>query len=459
MFLRIFPKITGFLYIFSLMFFTEPVTYAIQKIEFEEFDLDNGLHIIMHRDTSNPLVNVDIWYHVGSKNEDSNHTGFAHLFEHMMFQGSKNVGKAEHFTYIQKAGGMLNGSTNQDRTNYFETVPSNQLELVLWLESDRMNFLNVTQENFDNQRSVVKEEKRQRYDNIPYGSRFQNMFSSEYVGHPYHWTTIGSMEDLDNASLNYAQDFYKSYYAPNNAVLVISGDINYNETKQLVKKYFSSLTPAPPKNTNYPGNVFHQGEKRDTIYDNIRLPAIYIAYKIPSIKSKDIYALSLLSTILGESKSSRLYKKLVYEKKAARTVRTMIWGLELGGLMIFSSTGLKKSSLKNIEELIDAEIDKVKEQAVSENEIEKAKNSEESHFVNRIETMRGISDMLAYYRTYFKNTNMINTEIDNYRRVTDEDIIAAARKYLTKDNRVVLYYMPKNGETPPDKNPEMIEEQ
>lgn len=437
-----------------------PGTHALQKIDFEEFDLINGLHVIMHQDTANPLVCVDIWYHVGSKDEDSNRTGFAHLFEHMMFQGSKNVGKTEHFTYIQKAGGTLNGSTNQDRTNYFETVPSNQLELVLWLESDRMSSLNVTQENFDNQREVVKEEKRQRYDNVPYGSRFENLFNREFTDHPYHWITIGSMKDLNDADLSYARSFYKKFYSPNNAVLVISGDIDYKGTKKLVERYFAGLTPAPPRNTQFPDNVFNQGEKRDTIYDNVRLPAIYIAYKIPAVTSKDLYSLTLLSSILGERRSSRLYKNLVYEKQAARTIRSMVWDLELSGLFLISSTGLKNSKLNNIEELVQEEIKKIKEQDVSDYELQKAKNSIESDYVNRTQTMHGVCEMLARYRTFYKNTSLINTDIDNYIKVTAEDIKSTANKYLNDDNSVILYYIPnKEGKPKDNMKPETLEEQ
>jgi len=210
------------IFIILLMFVKNSALIAQIKVDFDEFDLENGLHVILHKDNSNPIVSVDIWYHVGSKDEDTNRTGFAHLFEHMMFQGSENVGKAEHFSYVQKAGGTVNGSTNQDRTNYFESLPSNQLELALWLESDRMSTLNVTQENFDNQREVVKEEKRQRYDNVPYGSRFYNLFSLAFKNQPYGWIPIGSMQHLNDADLSYAQNFYKRFYNPNNAVLVVS---------------------------------------------------------------------------------------------------------------------------------------------------------------------------------------------------------------------------------------------
>lgn len=413
-----------------------------EKIDFEEYDLPNGLHVILHQDNSNPLVSVDIWYHVGSKNEDTNHTGFAHLFEHMMFQGSAHVGKAEHFSYIQKAGGTLNGTTNQDRTNYFETVPSNSLELVLWLESDRMSTLNVTQENFDNQREVVKEEKRQRYDNIPYGSRFYNLFKNAYNGTEYGWIPIGSMKDLNDASLSYAQNFYKKYYAPNNAVLVIAGDINYEKTKELVLKYFGDLKPAETNSAQFPKNSFHRGEVKDTVFDNVQLPAIYIGYRVPGVKSKDQYALNLLASILSEGKSSRLYNDLVYINKLSKSVFSFNWDLELGGLFIISATGLKNSNLEEIENHIDKQIKEILSGNITENELEKAKNSSETNFVNRQQTMLGIADQLAYYWTYFKNTGMINSDIQNFRNTKLDDIHNAAKKYLTKDNRVVLYYLP-----------------
>jgi predicted Zn-dependent peptidase len=419
-------------------------SFLKEKIDFVEYDLDNGLHVILHQDNLNPLVSADIWYHVGSKDEDSGRTGFAHLFEHMMFQGSKNVGKAEHFKYIQKAGGILNGSTNQDRTNYFETVPSNQLELVLWLESDRMSTLNVTQENFDNQREVVKEEKRQHYDNVPYGSRFNNIFSRAYNNHPYHWIPIGSMQDLDDANVNYAQGFYKKYYAPDNAVLVISGDINFEQTKLLVNKYFGDLKPSHFKRHIYPPNAFHTGEEKDTIYDRVQLPAIYMAYKIPEVTSKDIYPLELLSLILSNGKSSRLYNKMVYEQKISKSVQTWIWDLELGGLFMVSSTGMKNSSLDSMNKLMDDELLNIKEHEVSINELEKAKNILVTQYVNRIQTTLGVSDFLAYYWTYFKDTGKINSEVDDYLKVTEKDIVDCTNKYLTEDNRVVLYYLPMN---------------
>jgi zinc protease len=434
---------------FSTLMFTTVKELSSQtgnvssKIEFEEYDLPNGLHVILHKDDTNPLVSVDIWYHVGAKDEDPGRTGFAHLFEHMMFQGSDNIKKTGHFDYIQKAGGTINGTTNNDRTNYFETVPSNQLELVLWLESDRMATLKVTQENFDNQREVVKEEKRQRYDNVPYGTRFLELMRRAFKGQVYEHIPIGSMEDLNSADLSYAQEFYKKYYSTDNAVLVVSGDIDYKKTKKLVEKYFGGLKPANTKKNTYKEIIFNQGEIKDTIYDNIQLPALYMGYKIPSIKDKDIHALELLALVLGDGRSSRLYNNIVYEKKMAKSCGSFLYDNELGGLFIVSSTGFKSTNLDSLEKNITDIIESVKTAEVSDAELEKAKNSVENDYVTRMQTVLGKADLLANYWTFYKNTGMINSDINTYLSVTREDLLNAAKKYLNTENRVVLYYLPK----------------
>lgn len=417
---------------------------AHSKIEFEEYDLANGLHVILHKDNTNPLVSVDIWYHVGSKNEEPNRTGFAHLFEHMMFQGSANVGKSEHFKYLQEAGGYVNGSTSHDRTNYLETVPSNYLELVLWLESDRMGTLAVTQENFDNQRDVVKEEKRRRYDNTPYGSRLYNLFNKSFGKHPYGWIPIGSMKDLNDADLEYAKSFYARYYAPDNAVLVIAGDIDFKQTQELIEKYFANLKPAESKEINFPELTFNGGEIKGIIYDNVQLPAIFTAYKIPGLYSKAVYALDLLSVILADGKSSRLYNEIVYKNKAAKSVNSFVWNLELGGLFVISATGYPVADLQVIQEHIDKQIDRIISSGVSSHELQKAKNQSENSFINRQQTLLGIADLLAFYRTFYKNTKMINSELERILSVSAEDIKDTAAKYLLKNNRVVLNYLPKN---------------
>lgn len=429
--------------IFTVMFINSAkINAQAAKIDFEEFDLLNGLHVILHKDNTNPIVSVDVWYHVGAKDEDPGRTGFAHLFEHMMFQGSKNVGKTEHFNYIQKAGGTLNGTTNQDRTNYFETAPSNQLELLLWLESDRMSTLQVTQENFDNQREVVKEEKRQRYDNVPYGSRWGELMKRAFKGQTYEWIPIGSMEDLNSADLGYAQEFYRKYYSPDNAVLVVAGDIDNVEAKKLVEKYFGSLIPVNTVKNKYPEVIFNQGEVTDVIYDNVQLPAVYIGYKIPGTTDADIHALEVLSLILGDGKSSRLYNDIVYERKSAKSINSFLWDNEVGGLFIITATGFKNTNTDSLITNITNIIDQLSAIEVSDKELEKAKNSIENDFTTNVQTVMGKADALASYWTFHKNTNMINTEVDSYLGLRKDQLLNAAKKYLNTGNRVVLTYLP-----------------
>lgn len=415
------------------------------QIDFKEYDLKNGLHVILYKDNTNPIVSVNIWYHVGAKDEDSGRTGFAHLFEHMMFQGSANVGKTEHFNYIQKAGGTLNGTTNQDRTNYFASVPSNQLELLLWLESDRMSTLQVTQENFDNQREVVKEEKRQRYDNAPYGSRWEEMMKRLFREQTYEWTPIGSMDDLNSADLDYAKNFYKKYYSPDNAVLVVSGDFEYETAEKLIKKYFDDLKPAGTVKNKYEEIIFNQGEINDTIYDNVQLPAVYIGYKIPGTTHNDIYAITLLTMVLGDGKSSRIYNDIVYNKKSARSAGSFLWDNEIGGMLIVTASAFKNTDPVKLLNDITANIQKISDEGITEKELEKAKNSIEHDYVNMMQSTLRIADELANYYTFFKNTGLINTALNEYMKITAEDVRNAAKKYLVNENRVVLTYLPKPG--------------
>jgi predicted Zn-dependent peptidase len=426
-----------------LMFFISSQLRAqTAKIEFEEFDLASGLHVIMHQDKTNPIVSVDVWYHVGAKDEDPGRTGFAHLFEHMMFQGSANVGKAEHFSYIQKAGGTLNGTTNQDRTNYFATVPSNQLELLLWLESDRMSTLQVNQDNFDNQREVVKEEKRQRYDNVPYGSRWGELMKRLFKDQTYEWIPIGSMEDLNDADLNYAKEFYNKYYSPDNAVLVISGDIEYDQTRKLTEKYFGELKPSGVKKKEYKEIIFNQGEVKDIIFDNVQLPAVYMGYKIPGTRDNDIPALEIISMILGDGRSSRLYDEIVYKTNSAKSVSSFILDNEIGGMFIVAATGFKNTNADSLEVQITSIIEEMSQSEVLDKELEKAKNSIEHDFISGLQSVLRKADALASYWTFHRDTDMVNTIVERYLAVTKEDILNAAKKYLNGNNRVVLHYQP-----------------
>jgi zinc protease len=418
------------------------------KINFIEYDLPNGLHVILHEDHSTPIVAVDIWYHVGSKNEDPERTGFAHLFEHMMFQGSANVKKAEHMAYIQKAGGTFNGSTNWDRTNYFQVVPSNQLELVLWLESDRMMSLNVNQENLDNQREVVKEERRWRVDNRPYGTQWEETFKRLFKVHPYRWPVIGYMEHLNAAKLEEVKKFFDTYYVPNNAVLVIAGDIDFEKTKNLVQKYFGDI-PRGKYEIKRP-NVVEPPltqQVRDTIYDNVRLPAVFIAFRIPKDGERDFYALDLLANVLGSGRSSRLYQKLVYEKRIAQNVNVYAIGMEDAGVFkidAYCSIGHKP---EEVEREIWNEIEKIHRELITEKELQKVKNQTESQTLSNYQTVLSKADQLAHYYVIHGNADEINHELDKILSITREEIRDSAVKYLRPENSVVLYYLPKEQKT------------
>jgi predicted Zn-dependent peptidase len=422
-----------------------PAARNISEINFSEHILDNGLHVILHKDNTNPIVSVDLWYHVGSKDEAPGKTGFAHLFEHMMFQGSKHVKNSEHFKFIQQAGGNLNGSTSHDRTNYFETLPSNNLELALWLESDRMGFLNVNKENFDNQREVVKEEKRQRNDNAPYGTKWFNLFSRAFNGEPYEWLPIGSMEDLDNATLDDAIRFYKRFYSPSNSVLVIAGDINTTEALEQVNKYFAGIESNPVDKKIFPPVKFNIGEIKETIYDTVQIPAVFIGYKVPGLTSAELPSIELMTSILGESKSSRLYSKIVYNENAAKSAGAFLWDNELGGLLVVSSMGYYNSNTDDIEKRITETTLEFINSPVGDEELEKAKNTLESDMIESMQTSIGKAENLALFKSYFNNTQMINTIFDKYSSVTKADIKKAASKYLLNDNRVILHYLNKNG--------------
>lgn len=427
----------------SVLFLTVAL-FSQGRINFIEYDLPNGLHVILHEDHSVPIVAVDIWYHVGSKNEDPERTGFAHLFEHMMFQGSANVKKAEHMAYIQKAGGTFNGSTDWDRTNYFQVVPSNQLELVLWLESDRMMSLNVNQENLNNQREVVKEERRWRVDNRPYGTQWEETFKRLFKVHPYRWPVIGYIEHLNAATLDEVKRFFDTYYVPNNAVLVIAGDIDVEKTKKLIQRYFGDIPRGKYeiKRPNVAEPPMTQ-QIKDTIYDNIKLPAVFMAFKIPKSGEREFYALDLLSNILGSGRSSRLYKKLVYEKKIAQRINVYAIGMEDAGIFKIDAYCSIGHTPEEVEREIWNEIEKLYKESVDEKELQKVKNQKESETILSYQTVLNKADQLAYYYIIHKNTNKINEELGEILSITRGEIHQAASKYLVPENSVVLYYLPK----------------
>jgi len=419
---------------------------AQNKIDFEEYDLDNGLHVILHEDHSTPIAAVTVLYHVGSKNEDTERTGFAHFFEHLLFEGSENIKRGEFDSYVTNAGGALNANTSQDRTFYFELLPSNQMELGLWLESERMLHANIQNIGVETQREVVKEEKRQRVDNQPYGSWLENMMKRLYTEHPYNWVPIGSMDHLNAAQLDEFMAFYKKFYVPNNATLSIAGDIDVEKTKELIAAYFGDI----PRGADVVQPTIQEpalgGEKTATIYDNIQLPAIMMGYRMPPQTSDDAYALQMASSVLSGGPSSRMYKRLVDQDQTALQVFAFPFSLEQGGAFITFSLANAGKTIDDMVPALEEEISKLQSELISEREFQKIQNQMESNFIQSNSKMAGIAESLADYHTYYGDANYINTEIERYRSVTREDIQRVAQKYLVKDNRVVLRYLPKSEE-------------
>lgn len=416
----------------------------MNKIKFEEYELDNGLKVILHQDKSTPIVAVTVMYHVGSKNEKPDRTGFAHFFEHLLFEGSENIERGEFDKYVTNAGGTLNANTTWDRTFYYEILPSNQLEMGLWLESERMLHAKVDEKGIETQREVVKEERRQRVDNQPYGSLLEEIFSHAFQEHPYRWPVIGSMEHLEAATEEDYKSFYETYYVPNNAILSIAGDIDIAQAKKSIEKYFGGI-PKGTKTINRPDVVEPPlgSEVRDTIYDNIQLPAVIQAYRTPAQNTDDFYAVSMLSTLLSGGESSRLYRALVDEQQKALAAANVPLPTEDPGLTVAFGIANMGVDVQTLEDAMDAEIAKVQEELISEREFQKLRNQVENNFVTSNSRVVGIAESLANYKMYFGDANLINTELDRYLAVTREDIRKAARKYLSKKNRVSLHYLPK----------------
>lgn len=416
-----------------------------KKIEFVQYQLDNGLNVILHQDNSTPIVAVSVLYHVGSKNEDPERTGFAHFFEHLMFEGSPNISRGEYFKIIEAAGGELNANTTFDRTFYYEVLPSNQLELGLYMESERMLHLKIDSIGVETQRKVVKEERKQRYENQPYGSLIEKLFSNAYKVHPYRWTPIGQVQYIDQAKLDEFIAFYKKYYVPQNATLSIAGDIDIEKTKDLVKKYFGEI-PKGKEEIIRPKIVEpeQKEEVREIVYDNVQLPMVVYGYHMPAQGTPDYYALSVLTTLLSGGESSRLQKEIKDKQQKAVAIGSIPIPMEDPGLFIVYGLANVGVQAEDLEASIENEIEKVKKELISKYEFQKVRNQIENEFIQRYSTMRGIAESLANYFVYFGDANLINTEIQRYMKVTREDIKRVANKYLKKENRVVLYYLPKS---------------
>jgi zinc protease len=415
-----------------------------QNIKFVEYDMPNGLKVLLHEDHSTPIVAVSVMYHVGSKNEKPDRTGFAHFFEHLLFEGSENIARGEFDDYINNAGGTNNANTSFDRTYYYEVLPSNQLALGLWLESERMLHARVENIGIETQRQVVKEERRQRYDNQPYGRVLEETLKRLYKVHPYKNTPIGTMEHLDAAQEADYKQFYKDFYRPDNAILSIAGDIDIEQTKKLIDTYFKDIPRG--KSEIYRPKVKEPAISkmvRDTAYDNVQLPGVIMAYHIPPQGTPDFYAVNMLSTLLSQGESSRMNKSLVDGSQIAVFAGLFALGLEDPGASVCYAIANMGQDPANLEKAMDEEIEKMQKELVTEAEMQKVLNQIENDFVTANNSVAGIAESLANYEMYFGDANLINTELERYRKVTREDIRRVANQYFQKNTRVVLYWLPK----------------
>jgi predicted Zn-dependent peptidase len=418
---------------------------ATAAIKFIEYTLPNGLHVILHEDHATPIVAVSVMYHVGSKNEHPERTGFAHFFEHLLFEGSDNIKRGEYMKFIQSAGGQLNANTTQDRTFYYEVLPSNQLELALWMEAERMFHAKIDTIGVETQRKVVKEEKKQRYDNTPYGQLINVIFENAYTKYPYRWSPIGKEQYIDQATLAEFMDFYKTFYVPNNAVLVIAGDINVDQTKALINKYYGDI-PKGTKPIPRPTEVepVQTAEKRVRFYDNVQLPGVILGYHIPKQGTNDYYAMQLLTQLLSQGKSSRFEKEIVDKQEKAVQAAAFDLGNEEPGMAIMLGIANMGVKPEELEKAMLGEIEKVNTAGITDEEYKKLQNQAENDFVQQNQKNIGVATNLATYHTYQGDANLINTELERYRKVTKDDIRRVANKYLTKENRLVVYYLPKS---------------
>jgi predicted Zn-dependent peptidase len=421
-------------------------------VTFTESRLPSGLRLIVSEDHLAPAAAVNIWYAVGSKHEQPGKTGFAHLFEHVMFQGSAHVGKAEHIALVQAAGGTMNGTTWLDRTNYFETMPSHQLELALWLEADRMGTLldALSQDNLDNQREVVKNEKRWSYDNRPYGSWNEKMLASIFPAeHPYHHPTIGSMEDLDAASLEDVQAFFRLHYAPNNAVLSVVGDVDPEQVRTWVDRYFGPIPANPNLPVALPDMTLPAtlgSEIREVVPDRVPLPRIYWGFRGPVFGDPRLDALDLAGQILSGGKGSRLHRRLVREERLAQDVAVFSMGLVGGGSVTAGwATARPGADLVQLETAFWEELERVGREPVSDDELDRAKALTEADELGALQRVDEKADRLSMYATLFDDPEMINQILPRYLSTTAEQIRAVAGDVFVPENRVVLTYVPAAG--------------
>jgi len=419
------------------------------QIPIETYRLPNGLFVTLSEDHTAPIVAVNLWYHVGSANERAGRTGFAHLFEHMLFQGSENVGANEHFELVQRAGGTLNGSTWLDRTNYFETVPSNQLALALWLEADRMGRLlpAMTQQKLDTQRDVVKNERRWSVDNQPYGTWWERLPALVFPEpHPFHHSLIGSMEDLTEASLDDVAQFFATYYTPDNAVLSVAGDFDPAEARATIERYFGPIPaggrrpPLPPMDVP----PTFGAPRRAVVPDEVALPRLFLAFRSPLFGSDEYYAASVAGAILGMRKGSRLHRALVRDRQVAADANVFTYDLAKGSdLLVVDVTARPEVSGEHLEREVAAEIDRMHEGGVTAAEVERAVALIETDFVASMQSASERADQLSRFATYFGDPSLVNEQVARYRAVTAADVTRFARERLGADNRASLLFVPR----------------
>jgi predicted Zn-dependent peptidase len=415
---------------------------SAQKVAFEEYNLDNGLHVILHQDKSAPVIVTSVMYHVGSKDENPERTGFAHFFEHLLFEGTENIKRGDWFKIVTANGGKNNANTSDDRTYYYEVFPSNNLELAIWMEAERMLHPVINQIGVDTQNEVVKEEKRLRIDNQPYGNLIAEVKRNMFKVHPYRWATIGSMDHLDAATLEEFQAFNKKFYIPNNAVLVVAGDFDPAQAKQWVNQYFSKVPKGTPiTRQKFEEQPITQPFKATYEDPNVQLPMVVTAYRTPSMKTKDAKVLDMISSILTGGKSSRMYKKIVDEKKMALQIGAFNYSQEDYGLYIVYGIPMQGFTANDIMKEADAEIVKLQTELISEREFQKLQNEIESNYVSSNSNVEGIAENLATFYLLYGDVNLINTEIDMYRSITREDIREVAKKYLNPNQRLTLDYV------------------
>jgi len=423
-------------------------TATAQKVTFEEYKLDNGLHVVLHQDNSAPVVITSVMYHVGAKDEQPDRTGMAHFFEHLLFEGTKNIERGEWFKLVTANGGTNNANTTDDRTYYYEIFPSNNLELALWMESERLMHPVINQIGVDTQNEVVKEEKRLRVDNQPYGNLIKAVKENMFKAHPYRWTTIGEMEHLDAATLEEFMAFNKKFYVPNNAVLVVAGQFDKADAKKWVEKYFGPIKKgAPVERKKYEEAPITEQFRARWEDPNIQIPMMVTCYRTPSMKTRDARVLDMISSYLSDGKSSKLYKKIVDDKKMALQIGAFNYSQEDYGMYLIYGLPMGATPADDIIKEIDEEIVKLQTELISENDYKKLQNKFENQYVNSNDNVEGIADNLATYYMLYGDINLINTEIDIYRSITREEIQAVAKKYLNPNQRLILDYVPASDKT------------